>query len=130
MEDVEKIMPYKDREKRKQVNKDSQRKRRGDKDLPLGVTVDGVTHEVPPETVPASYVQGLNGKMYETLPERPRYVTLSDGQVLDRSINVEGHTSGDMIIRMQAANESSYNFQPNEPDKAKVKAMIKGATNV
>ena len=117
-------MPYKDKEKRKQVNKDSQRKRRGDTE---GVTEQGVTHEVPPETVPASYVQGLNGKMYETLPERPRYVTLSDGQVLDRSINVEGHTSGDMIIRMQAANESSYNFQPNEPDKAKVKAMIKEA---
>ncbi len=42
-----------------------------------GVTGEGVT------TVPASYVEGTH-KSYEFLPERPRYVTLSDGQVLDR----------------------------------------------
>ena len=71
-----------------------------------GVTVSDVTVEM----VPASYVQGLNGKMYQALPERPRFLTLSDGQVLDRANQPEGMTSGDRILRMQACNESSYNF--------------------
>ena len=31
----------------------------------------------------ASYVEGLKGR-YQFLPERPRFVTLSDSQVLDR----------------------------------------------
>ncbi len=86
------------------------------------VTADSVTEE----TVPASYVQGLTGK-FESLPERPRFLTLSDGQVLDRLNQPEGHTSGDRILRMQACNESAYNFKPNEPDKARVKELIKNA---
>ena len=72
-----------------------------------------VTQECNAEMVPASYVQGLGGRMYEALPERPRYLELSDGQVLDRSIQIEGHASGGHILRMQAYNESAYNFTPN-----------------
>ena len=81
------------------------RKREG---LTLGVNKEGVNIEM----VPASYVQGLNGRMYEALPERPRYLTLSDGQVLDRAKQPEAHPTGD--IRMQAANESAYNFRPRK----------------
>ena len=109
-------MPYKDEEKRKRVNKDSQRKRRGDA---KGVTGQGVT-----ETVPECYVQGITGK-FKSLPERPRFVTLSDGQVLDRSIIVPGHASGDFIQRMRYCNESAYNFKPNVSSKERVKELIK-----
>lgn len=37
-----------------------------------------------PETVPPAYIYGNKGK-HEFLPERPRYSTLSDDQVLDRA---------------------------------------------
>ena len=36
------------------------------------------------EVVPASYIEGLNRK-YKFLPERPRYLELTDGQILDRT---------------------------------------------
>ena len=53
-----------------------EKKRQG---LTSGVNKEGVNIEM----VPASFVQGRNGK-HEFLPERSRYLTLSDGQVLDR----------------------------------------------
>ncbi len=53
-----------------------EKKRQG---LTSGVNEEGVNIEM----VPASFVQGRNGK-HEFLPERSRYLTLSDGQVLDR----------------------------------------------
>jgi hypothetical protein len=85
-----------------------------DKERQNSVTPDkNVTRDVTQETVPTSYVQGLNGKMYEALPERPRYLELSDGQVLDRLNQPKGRTSGNRILRMQSCNESSYNFVPN-----------------
>lgn len=111
-------MPYKDKERRKQASKDSMSKKR--KGLTSGVNGEGVN------TVPECYVQGITGK-FKSLPERPRCLTLSDGQVLDRSIIVPGHASGDFIQRMRYCNESAYNFKPNEPDKAKVKELIKAS---
>ncbi len=81
------------------------RKRRSNKE---GSNSDGSNTEM----VPASCVQGLNGRMYAALPERPRFLTLLGGQVLDRANQPEGHTSGD--IRMQACNEASYNFHPRK----------------
>ncbi len=108
-------MPYKDKEKQRKASRDSMEKKR-----------KGLTSGVNNEMVPASYVQGITDK-FKSLPERLRYLELSDGQVLDRLNQPEGHTSGDFIIRMRACNESAYNFKPNEPDKAKVKAMIKEA---
>lgn len=71
-----------------------------------------VTGDVTQEMVPASYVQGIEGRMYEVLPERARYLTLSDGQVLDRANQPQGVTNSGRILRMQAANEASYNFKP------------------
>ena len=37
------------------------------------------------EMVPASYVYGVNGRKYQTLPERPRFLTLTKGKILDRA---------------------------------------------
>lgn len=96
----------------KEVKKEQARLRKRKQRDKEGVTPNSVTQER--DIVPASYVQGLNGRMYEALPERPRYLTLSDGQVLDRLNQPEGHTSGDRIIRMQACNESAYNFHPRK----------------
>jgi len=77
------------------------------------VASDSVTEDnVTLETVPASFVQGLNGKLYEVLPERSRYLELSDGQVYDRLNPPIAPPSGDFIQRMQACNESAYNFKP------------------
>ena len=109
------MMPYKDKEKRKQVNKDSQRKRRGDTE---GVTGQGVT-------VPACYVQGITGK-FKSLPERPRYLELSDGQVLDRLNQPEPVIKNDVVLRMAYCNESNYNFKPLVSSKERVKELLKG----
>ena len=75
------------------------------------------------EMVPASYVMGLNEVMYEALPERPRYLTLSDGQVLDRLDQPEGGRSGD--TEMVACNESAYNFKVHRPSKERMKVLEK-----
>ena len=74
------------------------------------VTLGDVTQEM----VPVAYVQGLNGRMYQSLPEKPRFVTLSDGQVFDRANQPLAVCSGGFMIRMQACNEGMYNFHPNE----------------
>lgn len=110
-------MPYKDKEKRNKASKDSmERKRKG---LTTGVNKEGVNIEM----IPASFVQGLNGRMYETLPKRPRYLTLSDGQVLDRLNQPEPNINNDAA--MQACNESSYNYKPRESSKETIKALEK-----
>lgn len=97
-------MPYKDPEKRKQASKNSMEKKR--KGLTSGVNKEGIN------MVPASYVQGLNGKMYQSLPERPRYLTLSDGQVLDRLNQPMPNRTN--WHEMQVCNESSYGFKPRK----------------
>ena len=63
------------------------------------------------EVVPASYVQGRNG-MHEFLPERPRYLTLSDGQVLDR---LNQPTASKSLPGMEAANDSYFTIIEQEP---------------
>ncbi len=92
---------------KKDYQKGLMRKRRPNK----GLTGEGSNDEglTGVEMVPASYVMGLIG-MFESLPERPRFLTLSDGQVLDRLNQPEGHTN----LNMQACNESSYNFKPHQ----------------
>ena len=87
-----------------------------------GVTEEGVTLEKTKdgtyfkdgiEMVPASYVQGLQGAMYQFLPERPRYVTLSDGQVMDRAFKPEIiPLSGVRIQAIRASNET-LDYKPN-----------------
>ena len=75
------------------------------------------------ETVPASYVEGITGK-FKSLPKRPRFVTLSDGQVLDRLMILTPNKSGDQA--MQACNEGAYNFKPNQSSKERIKELTKG----
>lgn len=100
-------MPYKDKEQQKEYWKDRKRQQRMS-------TPDNVHPELStPEVVPASYVEGLSGRMYEFLPERPRYLTLSDGQVLDRANQPSpSSVSGVMIQSMRQSNES-FNYHPN-----------------
>lgn len=63
---------------------------------------------------PASYVEGLNGIKYEFLPKRPRYLTLSDRQVLDRANQPSPKlVSGVMIQAMRHSNEVSLDYHPN-----------------
>ena len=90
------------------------------------VTSDSVTQEdnVTQETVPVSYVEWTNGRMYQSLPERPRFLTLSDGQVLDRLNQPTPNKSGDQA--MQACNEGAYNFKPNQSSKERIKELMKG----
>ena len=117
-------MPQSKEKQREQARVRKQRQRDKERDIG-GRDTDSVT-----ETVPASYVMGLDGKMYEALPERERYLELSDGQVLDRLNQPEAHASGDFIQPMRACNEGAYNYRPNESSKERVKAMVKEATNV
>ena len=62
------------------------------RDKQKSVTPDNnVTQDVTQETGPAEYIRLRDGRILEVLPERPRYLTLSDGQVLDRT------TVGDLL---------------------------------
>ena len=93
----------------KEVHKEYMRKLRGSQ---KGSQIEGSQDKgSQEEMVPASYVQGLNGRMYQSLPERPRFVTLSDGQVLDR-LN-QPIADKTKIPQMRASNEC-YNFHPAE----------------
>ena len=100
---------------RKQRQRDKERDiGERDTDSVTSPNVGGVQHN-PEETVPASYVEGINGKMYEVLPERPRYLKLSDGQVLDRLNQPEGNKLG--FVEMMRCNES-YNYRPSKAKKS------------
>ncbi len=115
-------MPYKDKESRKEASRKSMEKKR--QGLTSGVNKEGVNIEM----VPASFVQGRNGK-HEFLPERPRYLTLSDGQVLDR---LNQPTTSKSLPGMEAANDSYFTIIKQEPgildaltDKTKRKKLEK-----
>ena len=77
-------MPQSKERQREQAKVRKQRQRDKQRDIGSVTSpiVGGVQHN-PIETVPQSYVQGLTGK-FKSLHERPRFLTLSDGQVLDR----------------------------------------------
>ncbi len=98
-------MPYKDKESRKEASRKSMEKER--QGLTTGVNKEGVNIE----TVPASYIQGNKGR-HEFLPERPRYLTLSDGQVLDR---LNQPTATKELPGMRAANDSYSGIIRQEP---------------
>ncbi len=93
------------------------------RDNKKSVTTDNnVTHEdVTQEVVPVSFVEGLNGKMYQTLPERSRYLTLSDGQVLDR-LNQPNRSNSP---EMRACNEARYNYHSNQVSKEALRELTK-----
>ncbi len=66
--------------------------------------------------VPPLMVEGAEGRMYEALPERPRFLTLSDGQVLDRAKPVEHRPlSGVEIRAIRLANEGALNYKTLNP---------------
>jgi len=71
------------------------------------VTTDGTYFKDGIEMVPASYVEGMTER-FLNLPERPRYLTLSDGQVLDRAAQPSSILGG---IRMRRCNEAGFNFK-------------------
>jgi hypothetical protein len=122
-------MPYKDKEAKKQHDRDYIKKKRGTTKggtTPSGrhnsnsaaqtnvLTENGAYFKDGIEYGPASYVPGSNGKEWLNLPERPRYLTLSDGKVLDRA-NPPAHKkalSGAMIQALQRANDSAFGFIP------------------
>lgn len=82
-----------------------------------GVTGQGVTshntNSASQETVPASYVPGTNGKEYLMLPERPRFLILSDGQVLDRANQPSFTQSEGLSDAMLRANDNVFGYVPN-----------------
>ncbi len=66
--------------------------------------------------VPPLMVEGAEGRMYQALPERPHFLTLSDGQILDRDKVVEHRPlSGVEIKAIKLANEGAFNFKSNNP---------------
>lgn len=79
-----------------------------------GLTSEGTRFKDGIEYVPASFVEGLHGRVYQSLPERPRYLTLSDGQVMDRLNQPHAIPSGSQIARMKMANEARFNFHHSE----------------
>jgi len=105
---------YKDDEKRKEAQRERIRRYR---DKQKGVTSEGVTPDKPEgvtleETVPTSYVLGRKGA-YPSLPERPRFLTLSDGQVLDRANQpICRRTTTAETLRLMAANDARHTMSP------------------
>ena len=112
-------MPYKSPEQQREYDKERMRKKRQGR-------TDKVEQEAV-EQVPASYVEGLNGRQYEFLPKRPRYLTLSDGQVLNRAYKpARVLPGGNMIQALRASNEACLNYHPNQgvlPDRIKAKLV-------
>ena len=110
-------------DKKEQTRKRVERYRERHKSVTSeSVTSEKATVNVTQEIVPASYVRGLTG-MYQFLPERPRYVTLSDGQVMDRAYKPEVKPlSGNRIQAIRAVNET-LNYHPNIGDIKDLKAV-------
>ena len=113
-----------DEKQKKQARLRKQRQRDKDRDINKENVTESVTlgeRDIPSVTsfingieyVPASYVQGLSGRLYQSLPKRPRYLTLSDGQVLDRLNRPQARVlSGVEIQSIRASNEANYNYHP------------------
>ena len=89
-----------DEKQRKQARLRKQKQR--DKKKENSVTLGSVTQERDIEMVPAMYTIYRNGDIVKLLPERPRYLELSDGQVLDRaSAPVCGYTYEEISTRLE-----------------------------
>ena len=112
-------MPYKDKETAKNYAKEAMKKhRKGITEQGItaeGITPDGTYFKDGVEYVGPSYVEGLNGKMYEFLPERPRYLKLPDGQVFDRTYQpIHTPLSDAQIQAIRTSNENLFNYRPNK----------------
>jgi len=124
---------YKDKEKQREANRLAKQKAR--KGMTSGMTQEGMTGQGMTkdgtyfkdgvEMVPPSYVQGLTG-VFEALPERPRYLTLSDGQVLDRANQPTVLATNAQAIK--ASNESEYNYHPNSGAIPRMRGIKQGVS--
>lgn len=87
-------MPQSKGVKREQARLRKQKQR--DKVKQNSVTSVSVTQERDIEMVPAMYTR-YKGRIVELLPERPRYLELSDGEVLDRAQICRGFTMEELL---------------------------------
>ena len=79
------------------------------------VTPDGTYFKDGVEMVDPAYVEGLGGRVYQSLPERARYLTLSDGQVLDRAKPPKARALSVLKAKaIRCSNEACYNYHPNK----------------
>ena len=101
------MSPYKDKAKQRESVKRAVERHRV---LQKGITREGITEEnvrkdVIPEMVPASYIPTTWGEV-EFLPERPRYLDLGDGQVLDRANLPQATGTKEGMLRANEASSS------------------------
>ena len=108
---------YKDRDEQKEANRMAAKRRRDkQKGMTQGMTKSGYDAdktEGMTEMVPPAYVPGVSGD-FMMLLERPRYLTLSDGQVFDRLNPPVGKFSGTYIQEIRFCNESEFNYHPTK----------------
>src|SRR3990167_2492772 len=102
---------YKDKEAQKKRNSESAKRKKG-------MTQQGMT-----EMVPASYIQGTT--KHEFLPERPRFVTLSDGQTLDRLFKPQGTLDPKRNRAMLGANEAYFYRSKRKLSRAESEKLIR-----
>ena len=101
---------FKDKDAQRAYNKERMRKARVTQtgSTEQGSTPSGNTEE----TVPALYIQGIKGR-YQELPERPRFLTLSDEQVYDR-VNPPSTISLKCAKELMLANDAKHTRSPYE----------------
>ena len=105
-------MPYKSEEARREASRRSMEKKRQGLTKGInkeglteqGLTKDGTFFKGDVEYVPASY----------GLPERPRYLKLSDGQVLDRANQPKPNKHLPVMIACNRANDYRNTMSPQE----------------
>jgi len=91
-----------------------------DKQKALQNTEECNASDVTLETVPSAYVPGVT-RDFEFLPERPRFLTLSDGQVLDRLNQPEAKGT---FRGMREANEAYFWRSKSRADITDLQELI------
>ena len=99
-------MPQSKEDKKEQTRLRVERYRNKQKSV---TGTNNVTQDVTQEMVPVSFIEGTK---IEFLPERPRYLTLSDGKVLDRANQPEANKE---LPGMKAANSAYGNVIRQTP---------------
>ena len=102
------MMPYKDKAMKSQRQKERRMKPQSEAPTPEAPVEAPTFFRNGVEYVPASYIPGTKGRMYQFLPERPRYLTLSDNQVLDRLNQPTVDQELPLHNRMLRANDSMF----------------------
>ena len=108
----------------KEQNKERMRKVRQKGAQPVGAQPKGAQNSEVHKTGAQEMMPAVG-----ILPERPRYLTCSDGQVLDRLVPPVADLT--RIHQMRMCNESSYNFHPSRGILPHSLAITKGSqTNI